>query len=410
MNRYYVIAFTHHSTGLKNLEELFVDQSVLVERLEKIKKELSADGLMYLATCNRVEFIFSVSKAVPKEAVKKAFGIFRPDWNKEKTDWALKHVLEFYGEAAVKHVMEVASSLDSMVVGEREIITQVRSAYEWSNEQKLTDDFLRILIKKTIETAKKVFTDTKITEKPVSVMSLACRKMQEWHVSFDSRVLMVGAGQTADIMVKYLSKHGFKKFVIFNRTLKHAKELAARYENVEAYSLAELAEYKSGFDMLITCVHSAKPVITPAIFDKLVAGEKTGKVIVDLGMPANVTPAILKRNNVKSVGMKDLEEIAKHNMADRKAEVNEAETIISNAVQEFYKDLQSRKIEIAMKDVPKRIHQIKETALSSVFNKEIEALNPDSREVLEKVVEYLEKKYISIPMQLAKDILMNQQK
>ncbi len=410
MNRYYIIAFTHHSTGLKNLEEMFVDQSVLVERLQKIKKELSADGLMYLATCNRVEFIFSLSKSVQKDSVKRLLGIFRPDWTKVKSEWALKHALEFSGESAVNHIMKVASSLDSMVVGEREIITQVRSAYEWSNEQKLTDDFLRILIKKTIETAKKVFTDTHITEKPVSVMSLACRKMQEWHVGFDSRVLMVGAGQTADVMVKYLSKHGFKKFAIFNRTLKHAKELAARYENVDAYSLAELGKYKGGFEMLITCVHGAKPVITPAIFDKLAAGEKTGKVIVDLGMPANVAPAVIKRNNVKSVGMKDLEEMAKQNMTYRKAEVNFAGTIIDNAVQEFYGDLQSRKIEIAMKDVPKRIQQIKEAALSSVFSKEIESLNPNSREVLEKVVEYLEKKYISIPMQLAKDILMNHEK
>jgi glutamyl-tRNA reductase len=410
VNRYYVIAFTHHSTGLKNLEELFVEQNVLVERLEGIKKALSAAGLMYLATCNRVEFIFSISKEAQKDSVKKLLSVFRPDWDNKKVEWALKHVLEFKGEAAAKHIFEVASSLDSMVVGEREIITQVRSAYEWSSEQKLTDDFLRILIRKTVETAKKVFTDTHIAEKPVSVMSLACRKMQEWHVSFDSRVLMVGAGQTADIMVKYLSKHGFKKFAIFNRTLKHANELAARYENVEAHSLAELEKYTKGFDMLITCAHSSKPIITQKIFEKLKAGEKTGKVIVDLGMPANVDKLVLKKENVRSVNMKDLEKIAKSNMAERKAEVKSANAVIDEAVKEFYSDIQTRKIELAMKDVPKRIHQIRETAITSVFVKEIEALNPDSREVLEKVVKYLEKKYISIPMQLAKDILMNQQK
>jgi len=409
VNRYFVIAFTHHSTGLKDLESLFIPQEILPERLEKIKKALSADGLMYLATCNRVEFIFSVPGDIEKNSVKKVLSIFQPAWNKKKMDWALSHSLCLHGEEAVKHVFEVASSLDSLVVGEREIITQVRSAYEWSHEQKLTDDFIRILIKKTIETAKKVYTDTKISEKPVSVMSLACRKMQEWRIDFDSRVLMIGAGQTADIMVKYLSKHGFKKFAVFNRTLKHAKELAKRY-GIEAYSLEDLKTYKNGFDVMITCAHSSKPIITTAIFDKLTIGEKTGKTIVDLGLPPNVDKAILKRKNVRGITIKDLEGIAKSNMQERKAEMKLAANIITSAVQEFYGDIQNRKIEVAMSHVPKRMQEIKERAISSVFYKEIQSLNPDSREVLEKVVDYLEKKYISIPMQLARKILMNQEK
>jgi glutamyl-tRNA reductase len=286
----------------------------------------------------------------------------------------------------------------------------VRSAYEWSHEQKLSDDFIRILIKKTIETAKKVYTDTKIAEKPVSVMSLACRKMQDWRIGFDSRVLMVGAGQTADIMVKYLSKHGFTKFAIFNRTLKHAKELAARYNNVEAYSLKDLDTYSKGFDVLITCARSTKPFITGKTFDKLVAGEKGVKTIVDLGLPMNVEKDILKKKNVRSVTIKDLEGIARVNLKERKAEMKAAQNIIGEAVAEFYTDVKNRKIELAMREVPQRIQEIKEKAISSVFSKEIEGLNPGSREVLEKVVNYLEKKYISIPMQLAKDILMNQDK
>jgi len=409
VNRYFVIAFTHHSTGLKDLESLFVDQAFIPERLQKIKKELHADGLMYLSTCNRVEFIFSIQGVIDKDAAKKLLAIFQPTWDSKKVKWALAHMLELYGEDAVRHVFEVASSLDSLVVGEREIITQVRSAYEWSHEHKLTDDFIRILIRKTIETAKKVYTDTKIAEKPVSVMSLACRKMQEWHVGFDSRVLMIGAGQTADIMVKYLSKHGFKNFAVFNRTLKHAKELASRYK-VEAYSLDELKTYRKGFDVIITCAHTTKPIITPAIFEKLSVGEKSGKIVVDLGLPPNVDKAILKKKNVRGVAIKDLEGIAKTNLNERKSEMTLAGNIIKEAVQEFYTDVQGRKIEIAMSHVPKRIQEIKEKAISSVFHKEIQSLNPGSREILEKVVDYLEKKYISIPMQLAKEILMNQDK
>jgi len=406
MKRYSVIAFNHHSTGIKNLDELFAAEDVLTERLHIIKKELNADGFMYLATCNRMEFFFSSSAVITKSEISKLLHILHPEWKTQRIEKFSQSALLYNSEEAVKHVFQVASSLDSLVVGEREIITQVRSAYEWSQKQGLTDDFIRLLMRKTIETAKKVYTDTKIAEKPVSVMSLACRKLQEWHVGSDSRVLMIGAGQTADVLVKYLNKHGFTKFAVFNRTLKHAKELAAKY-NIEAYSLNEIETYSEGFDVLITCVKSSKPFINKVLFEKLRKGEKGIKTIVDLGLPFNVDKKVLTLDNIQYVTTASVEAIAKENMEGRKSEMMAANTIINAAIEEYYKDLQSRKIERAMREVPQQVHKLREQAITSVFSKEINTLSPDSKEVLEKVVDYLEKKYISIPMQLAKDILLN---
>jgi glutamyl-tRNA reductase len=406
MNRYSVIAFNHHSTGIKNLDEVFVDEAVLSERLHAIKTELNAKGLMYLGTCNRMEFFVSTSIAITANEVNKVLHILHPEWKAEKVEKFTKSALIYSGEAAVKHVFNVASSLDSLVVGEREIITQMRNAYDWSHEQGLTDDFIRILMRKTIETAKKVYTDTKIAEKPVSVMSLACRKLQEWRVSSNSRVIMVGAGQTADVLVKYMSKHGFTKFTVFNRTLKHARELASKY-NIEAHALKDLENYTGGFDILITCVQSVKPIIHKELFEKLRMGDKTMKTIVDLGLPFNVDKEILALDNVQSVSTGTIEAVAKENLEGRKSEMSAANAIIDAAIEEYYKDIQGRKIEIAMRVVPQQVHKLREQALSTVFSKEIEAMSPDSKEVLEKVVDYLEKKYISIPMQLAKEILLN---
>jgi len=406
MNRYSAIAFNHHSTGIKNLGELFVEESILTERLHAIKNELKAKGIMYLSTCNRVEFIFSSLGQFTKGEANKLLNTLHPEWSKGKVERFSKSALIFNGEDAVKHVFRVASSLDSLVVGEREIITQIRNAYEWSQKQNLTDDFIRILMRKTIEVAKKVYTDTKIAERPVSVMSLACRKLQDWRVSSHSRVIMIGAGQTADVLVKYLSKHGFTKFVIFNRTLKHAKELAAKY-NVEAYALKELETYKGGFDILITCVNSSKPIVNKELFNKLRNGEKTMKTIVDLGIPFNVDKKVLGLDNVQYVTTASVEAIAKENLEGRKSEMNAANQIIDSGLEEFYKDIQGRKIELAMSEVPQQVHKLREQAISTIFSKEISAMSPDSKEVLEKVVDYLEKKYISIPMQLAKEILLN---
>ena len=361
---------------------------------------------MYLANCNIMELFFSSSIAYTKNDSDKLLHCLHPEWKPERVQKFSKSALLYNGEDAVRHVFRVASSLDSLVVGEREIITQIRNAYEWSQQQGLTDDYIRLLMRKTIETAKKVYTDTKIAEKPVSVMSLACRKLQDWRVSSNSRVVMIGAGQTADVLVKYMSKHGFMKFTVFNRTLKHAKELAAKY-NIEAHSLKDLETYNEGFDILITCVKSAKPIVDVALFEKLRKGEKTVKTIVDLGLPFNVDKKVLTLDNVQSVTTASIEAIAKENLQGRKSEMSAANAIIGNAVEEYYKDLRGRKIERALSGVPQQVHELREKAITSVFSKEIDTLSPDSKEVLEKVVDYLEKKYISIPMQLAKDILLN---
>ncbi|HTB07199.1 MAG TPA: glutamyl-tRNA reductase [Bacteroidia bacterium] len=408
MNRFSVIAFTHRSTGLTDLQSLFIDGDILPTRLAEIKQKLGVDGLMYLATCNRVEFILSTANTPAEGFTNKLLTLFHPEWKEKDLKWAQKHVLALHGEEAVKHIFEVASSLDSLVVGEREIITQVRQAYEWSHEHKLTDDYIRILVKKTIETAKSVYTDTKIAEKPVSVMSLACRKLQEWKVNPDARILMVGAGQTADIMVKYLSKHGFKHFTVFNRTLKHAKELGRKY-GIAAHSLKELETYDKGFDLLITCVQSHKPIITGKLFDKLSMGEKSTKVITDLGLPFNVDKSVMNRKNVKGVSIESLNDIAKKNLNERKGEMKAANEIIEAAVKAFYTDIKAREIELTLRDVPGRIQKIKHQAITSVFVKEIESLSPDSRLVLEKVMDYMEKKCISVPMQMAKEILLNKE-
>lgn len=155
LNRYSVIAFNHHSGSLKKLEELFVDERILPDKLHAIKTTLKADGLMYLATCNRMEFFLSSSHSISNHSVITLLQILQPEWNEIKIEKTASSALIFNGENAVVHAMRVASSLDSMVVGEREIITQFRNAYEWSHQKGLTDDFIRMLNRKTIETAKK---------------------------------------------------------------------------------------------------------------------------------------------------------------------------------------------------------------------------------------------------------------
>src|SRR5690606_4408953 len=166
-------------------------------------------------------------------------------------------------------------------VGEKEILLQVRQSYEAAREKKLTGDFLRLVMNRVVKTAKEVYTHTKIAEKPVSVVSIAYRLLKSMKTTPDARILIIGAGQTNKLFSKYLRKHGSTNFTVFNRTFSKAEALAGELGGT-ARPLDELASYKDGFDVIITCTGAAKPIITPEIYSRLLGEDKGEKIIVDL--------------------------------------------------------------------------------------------------------------------------------
>ncbi|MGL4599447.1 MAG: glutamyl-tRNA reductase, partial [Bacteroidia bacterium] len=305
------------------------------------------------------------------------------------------------------HIFSVAASLDSLVVGEREIITQVRSAYENSSEMQLTGDTLRLLVRKTIETAKAVYTQTAISRNPVSVVSLAWRKLRALHVQNDARFLIIGAGVTNTAMVRYLKKHGFHQFAVFNRTLNNAEVLAAEIGG-KAFSLDQLENYTQGFDVIVTCTGASEAIITPDLYRKLVQEDTRKKIVIDLAVPNDLDPAILKAWDVNVIAVNNLQEVAKENLKEREKELTAAQEIIGKAVTEFRNDLKARQVELAMRSVPVKVKEIRDTAINAVFASEIEQLDDASKELLNRVLNYVEKKYISVPMKMAREILLDE--
>lgn len=408
MNRFKIIAFTHKSTDLKDLSRCFIEEDCVKDRLSGIKKALKIDEIFYIGTCNRVEFLFITAQPVTKTFLHTFFKNLNSRWSDEDSTWADLNSHIFEGEDALRHLFNVTSSLDSLVVGEREIITQVRKSYDLCYTNGLTGDLLRIIMQSTVKTAKEIFTHTQIAQNPISVVSLAYRKLRELNVKLDARFLIVGAGQTNGTMAKYLLKHGFKNFTVFNRTLTHAEVLAQEL-NGTAFALADLSGYDQGFDVLLSCTGSAEPIITPEIYTRLLKGDTSKKVIIDLAIPCDVDPEVLKQNNTYLIEVSGLKKIAQENIAEREKELEVAEKIVTQNIEEFKLIYKTRCVELAMQDVPRKIKEIKNTAVNSVFAKDIELLDDNSKEVLEKILSYMEKKYISVPMILAKDILIGKE-
>ncbi len=404
VNKVKIIAFTHKITDINDIGKLHIEENALQGRLAFLKQEADLDELLYLSTCNRVEFMLSNNESINTTYLKKFFTAFNPDWTESEINWAIENAQVFEGDDALRHLFNVASSIDSLVVGEREIITQVRNAYEKCSEFNLTGDLIRLAIKKTVETAKDVYTHTNIARNPVSVVSLAYRKLRELNVKQDARFLIIGSGVTNTTMAKYLKKHKFANFTIFNRTLANAQKLAEEL-NGTAYTLSELKNYNKGFDIIVTCTGAAESIITPAIYKSLVAEDRSKKVVIDLAIPNDLDAEILNNYDVNLIAINNLQEVAKENLQAREQEMDACSTIIEKNIIEFKQLLKTRKVELAMSEVPKKMKEIRETA-NEVFAKEILSLDSGSKEVLDKILSYMEKKYISVPMKMAKAILI----
>lgn len=405
MERIKIIAFTHKTTNLTDIGKLHIQEDDLKSRLESIKNSAGLDELFYLSTCNRVEFILSTTQTLDFTFLNNFFTLFNPSWDELQRNWAVENAQVFSGDEALRHLFYVASSIDSLVVGEREIITQVRNAYEKCHNLGLTGDLIRLSIKKTIEVAKEVYTHTNIAKNPVSVVSLAYRKLRALNVKKDGRFLVIGSGVTNSTMAKYLKKHQFSNFTIFNRTLENAKKLAAEL-NGKAFPLTELAGYKGGFDIIVTCTGASESIITKEIYKSLVGDDHSRKVVIDLAIPNDLDAEIVTNYDVNLIAINNLQEVAKENLMAREQELEACKLIVEKNIGDFKQIIRTRKVELAMREVPQKIKAIRETA-NDVFAKELKGLDVTSKDVLDKILAYMEKKYISVPMKIAKDILID---
>jgi glutamyl-tRNA reductase len=406
VNNIHILAFTHRQLEVSQIGHLHIEVDNQKDRLQTLKKELALDELLFLSTCNRVEFIFKTGVEVDEHFITRFMRSLYPNFDEAKIKLFSSSYEYYYEINAVKHFLKVAASVDSMIIGEREIITQVRQAYETCSRYGLTNDSIRLLIRFTIETAKRIYTETNIAQRPVSVVSLAYHTLKSKNIPLEARVLVIGAGVTNANMLRFLKKHGFKNFAIFNRTYEKAVELAAVVKG-EAFPLSELDTYTKGFDVIITCTGAEEPIISKSLYTHLLQGETVPKTVIDLAIPHDLEAAIPQAFAVEHISVDYLQTVSRKNLKERTKEIIYVDQIIAEAVLTYRNMCKEREVERAMQSIPEEVKKIKSTALEHVFAEEFKGLDDQSRETLEKIINHFEKKYISVPMKMAKEILLN---
>ena len=405
MEGIHIFAFTHRQLEVNQIGRLHIAPDHQKEKLTLLKEKFQLDELMYVSTCNRVEFIISKKQEIEIPEFQQYLQFLFPDFDQDQLNLfghQVERYRDFYG---VEHLIKVTSSIDSMVIGEREIITQVRKSFDICKEYNLTGDSIRLMIRHTIETAKRIYTQTSIAQSPVSVVSLAYHTLREKEIPLDARILIIGAGVTNTNMSRFLKKHGYTNFSVFNRTLSKA-QLLAQQLNGESYSLNELPLYEKGFDIIITCTGSDTSIISPVLYEHLLQGDTDSKVVIDLAIPSDLDIEVTKKFPLDYISIDYLQKISSKNLEKRAREIIHVEEIVEEAVGVFKLLAHEREVERAMRIVPETIKEIRATAMQHVFAKEFENLDETSRETVEKMMAYFEKKYMSVPMKMAKEILL----
>ncbi len=403
-----VIAITHKETELDAIGDYHVPDDRVPEFLPAFQKAVGANEMLFLSTCNRVEFVFTDDEEnhYEEDELRAFFRTFFQG-NAERAEKGVREAKVFEGEDAIRHLFMVAASLDSMVIGEREIITQVRKAFERCRQAGTTSDMLRLVIDGTVKTAKEIYTRTRIATQPVSVVSLAYQKLRDRGMEPDGEVRVIGASKTNRSFCRFLKKHGFNNFKVHNRSIDKARELAEELEG-EAAGIEALSDLEQPPSVLLSSTASQDPVVPKALYEDWKAKGVAPKVIVDLALPSDLDPDALPLHEGPYIGLKELQDKADKNMKEREKEMETCYAIIEERIETFHRAYKEREVEIAMRQVPEKVKEINERTLNSVFAEDIEQMDEASKEVLDKVVRHLEKKYMSVPMKMAREILLEE--
>ena len=390
LNSLHIIAFTHRDFNFDEIGHFHLEDSSRINSLTKLKSDLNVDELMYLSTCNRVEFIVNSNLKIDTKFLEILIGNFI---SSEKIKYFVNKTAVFSGKKAVHHLFSVASSIDSLVVGEREIITQVRKAFEECKDHKLCGDFIRVLVQMTISTAKKVYTESEIATRPVSIVSLAFLELKKYISKKPKKIVVIGAGKTITSMLKFINKNINHQFIIFNRSTEKAENLVNQLNlNAQIFPLSEMGNQKLDYDFIITCTGSKEIILNTDKFQKI-NPENKKNIIVDLAVPNDCDNKIESLYNVKLINVDQLKVRAEENLKARSEEIKRCLEIIDKQIIQYYLAEKERTLERALSAVPQSIKGIRKKAFKEVFVKELGTLDPQAINIVNSLVDYMEKKY-----------------
>lgn len=359
------LGINHKTAPVSLRERVTFSPDSLDQALESLLSQPMVQGGVVLSTCNRTELYLSVEE---QDNLHDKLVRWLCDYHKLDEAEVRDSLYWHHDNDAVSHLMRVASGLDSLVLGEPQILGQVKKAFADSGRGHANASELERMFQKSFSVAKRVRTETDIGASAVSVAFAACTLARQIFESLSTvTVMLVGAGETIELAARHLREHNVQKMIIANRTRERAQRLADEV-GAEVIGLGDIDERLKDADIIISSTASPLPIIGKGMMERaLKARRNQPMLLVDIAVPRDVEPEVGKLANAYLYSVDDLQSIIQHNMAQRKAAAVQAESIVEQEAHEFMAWLRAQSVSETIREYRAQADQVREELTSKAL-------------------------------------------
>lgn len=354
------IGINHNTASVELREKVAFGPDKLSEALGQLSADSHVNGSVILSTCNRTEIYCDVKSSSKNKLIE-----WLTQFHNVSPEDLKPSLYVHEDQAAIRHLMRVSCGLDSLVLGEPQILGQVKQAYADSRKNNAVDSSLDKWFQKAFSVAKRVRTETEIGGSAVSVAYAACTLAKHIFESLsDATVLLVGAGETIELVAKHLAGHNCKRIIVANRTRERAMSLAEEF-NAEVIVLNEIPDHLHFADIVISSTASPLPIIGKGMVESALKKRRHQPMLfVDIAVPRDIESQVGDLNDAYLYSVDDLQSIVDSNIEQRKVEAIQAEAIVSEESAAFMSWMRSLQAVDSIRDYRKAANDIREELLS----------------------------------------------
>jgi glutamyl-tRNA reductase len=390
-----VVGLSHRTTPIAWRERLHFPADSLEDPLEKLAQYTDGGERAILSTCNRVELYGHVQHLAHGGS---RLQQFLGDYHGIVADTLTPYLYSHHGEAALRHLFRVVSSLDSLVIGEPQIAAQVKEAFAIARRANATGAVFNQVFERAFAVAKRVRTETRIGEHAVSISYAAVELAKKIFQDLSAKtVLILGAGEMSELTAQHLTSHGVSKLMVANRTLERAMDLAFRLHG-QGVSLAELPTYLHKADIVVSSTGSAEVIVSKSDVQSALKLRKNRPMFfIDIAVPRDIDPAVHELANVYLYDIDDLQHVVEENRKAREREAVLAETIIAQEVEDVLKWFDEQQVVPAVIRLRRKAETIRHQELEKLFSK-LGPLSDSERQAIEAMSSSIINKLLHTPI------------
>jgi glutamyl-tRNA reductase len=391
-----LLGVNHKTAPIEVRERLAIEPSRLAEATLSLVQTPGVREGMILSTCNRVELLLCQESTAPAPMR------FLHDYFALEPALLRPHLYEYREREAVRHLFRVASSLDSMVVGEPQILGQVKESYSVARSVGAIQNTLDKLLQSAFTVAKKVRSETQIGSSSVSIASVAVDLARKIFGSLEGKkVFLVGAGKMSELAARQLIQQGASSILVTNRTHERAVKLAQVYKG-QVIKFEDLYATADQADIIITSTGAPHAIFRKEHGQQFMQRRRNRPMFfIDIAVPRDVDPGMNRVEGVFLYDIDDLQSVAASHLADRAREAEQAESIVTREVDRYQQKLQTLNVVPTIVDLQRSVEDLRQTELRRMQTR-LQTLTPDQLAAVEALTKGLMNKFLHTPLQAIK--------